>query len=118
MVQGRYAAQVPFDQLLGDVELRQQHFGQLVRVLPLGAGEGNRDVFGLSTKLTAGWNLRNKLVATVADRLPFRARPSRRTVCSTPRPLTVSRTQFSCRMGVRLRCSPALGLIPSWSKER
>ncbi len=40
--------------------------------------EGNTDAISLSMNLTAGWNPRNQLVASVADWLAFRGRPSGR----------------------------------------
>ncbi len=64
-----------------------------------GRGERNTDAISLSLNLTAGWNPRNELVASIADWLAFRGRPSGRTVCSRPRSLTVSRTHFSSPYG-------------------
>ena len=61
--------------------------------------EGNTHAMSLSLNLTVGWKPRNELVASVADWLAFRGRPSGRTVCSRPRSLTVRRTHFSSPYG-------------------
>jgi hypothetical protein len=103
-------------------------------------GAGNRHAISSSMNPTAGWNPPNQLVASVTDWLAFPGRPSRRrgkgvrnrlperpmgcfaqTVPDTfsAQDLLPFRARTSLRRTVILvRCSPALGLIPSCSKER